>query len=121
MATNNDESRKNPVRIVRAFYFLVGLLQVLNGLALARRFGSDFYHAAQCGREAPFRQAKKRLRAQGRLRGSLSESSLNLFVAQQTSKLNTRVRFPSPAPVLSSTSVIPVFHSDKRPAAHSDE
>jgi hypothetical protein len=34
------------------------------------------------------------------------------MVEQQPSKLNTRVRFPSPAPILSSIARIPVFHSD---------
>src|SRR5215831_17679297 len=41
------------------------------------------------------------------------------MVEQQPSKLNTRVRFPSPAPAISSTFNIPKFHSDKGSAAHS--
>ena len=41
------------------------------------------------------------------------------MVEQQPSKLNTRVRFPSPAPAISSTFNIPKFHSDKSSAAHS--
>jgi hypothetical protein len=41
------------------------------------------------------------------------------MVEQQPSKLNTRVRFPSPAPMFSGTSGISKSHSEPQAAAHS--
>jgi hypothetical protein len=45
-----------------------------------------------------FRQAEKAMVPQSALRADLSENPLILLAERQTSKLMTRVRFPSPAP-----------------------
>jgi hypothetical protein len=51
----------------------------------------------------------------------MSERQLKALQEFPTSKLNTRVRFPSPAPTIPIAYISLRFHSDKHAVAHSDK
>jgi hypothetical protein len=63
-----------------------------------------------------FRQAEKAMVPQSALRADLSENPLILLAERQTSKLMTRVRFPSPAPA-SRAKALRLARRPRRPPA----